>query len=114
MAWGLPPEYEEKRVFSHLTHQQLIEKTKSVATDMDFSITSESPYTLQANKVLGFTLLSLFGAFTKPKLILNVRADEDRNLTLKITYTYASGRDSAFNDLGKSKKHVLEIFDKIL
>ena len=114
MAWGLPPKYEEKRAFSSLTHQQLIDKTKLVAQDMGFNIKSESPYTLQADKVIGFTFLSLFGGFTKPKLILNVRADEDRNLTIKITYTYASGRDGTFNDLGKSKKYVLEIFDNIL
>ena len=114
MAWGLPPKYEEKRVFSSLTHQQLIDKTKLVAQDMGFNVKSESPYTIQADKVIGFTFLSLFGGFTRPKLILNVRADEDRNLTIKITYTYASGRDGTFNDLGKSKKYVLEIFDNIL
>ena len=75
---------------------------------------NQNHHTLRADKVIGFTFLSLFGGFTKPKLILNVRADEDRNLTIKITYTYASGRDGTFNDLGKSKKHVLEIFDNIL
>tara|TARA_Y100001933_G_C18787589_1_gene475180 strand:+ start:162 stop:506 length:345 start_codon:yes stop_codon:yes gene_type:complete len=114
MAWGLPPKYEEKRIFSSLTHQQLIDKTKLVAIDMGFKIKSESAYTLQADKVIGFTFLSLFGGFTKPKLILNVRADEDRNLTIKISYTYARGRGGSFNDLGKSKEYVLEIFDNIL
>lgn len=112
MAWGLPPTFTVSETFSAFDHEQLIDMSTKILDNLGYSVTSTTPYTAQAYKKIGFTFLSFFN-FTRPRLNVSIRADEDRKFTIEITYTHSNNSGAAFNDLGKSKKHALEIMSKM-
>lgn len=105
MSWGLPPKYKASLNDIHSSHDEKINRLKDILLSEGYHIESQSGYTLQAKKKLGFTFYS-FMQFTKPILNLSVRADEDGNLHLEMSYNYANGYAATFNDLGKCKKNV--------
>lgn len=113
MAWGLPPSYRESKVFSAFSHEKLIEMTENALNELDYTIQQKSPYTLHAYKKLRVTFFSFFN-FTRPRLDVSIMADEDGKLTVEIQYNHANGYVSTFNDLGKSKKHVKQILEKVM
>lgn len=113
MSWGLPPKYKKSLNDTGSTHEEKIDRLSNILQNDGYSIESRSPYTLHAKKKLGFTFYSFF-QFAKPVLDLNVRADEDGNLNMEMSYLYSSGYASTFNDLGKCKKNVEGLLNEFI